>query len=338
MNRREFLKLSGILCATTGFGYAVKQTGIEKLLPEVSASNIHPQSTVPSIYVPLSNESLNIPMDGQWHDVWTDSTKIDLVNALGGTYLYSGKTGYAYAGLKCDQSYIYCYVEYLPPPDDSGKRAFNPNELLVLLDTKDEGWQIPHSDDYLFDVKPSEVSGSYHPLYYQTGLDDQTKGWSTPPGNLVTDESFAGSAFSIISTPTIPQPHPYYEFLASRSRLEMSNPFRLCLAVIDNHVVSNAGGVTQFWASFPSNDFATSDNIFWWPAGWANVHLQQQTPITSTTSSQLVPSKPFDSTELIELGGAAAVGLGLIGLFSRRRSKNKDGKSRYERQMSKTAQ
>ena len=103
----------------------------------------------------------------------------------------------------------------------------------------------------------------------------------------------------------------------------MSNPFRLCLVVIDNHVVSHENGGTQFWASFPANDFAPPDNIFWWPGGWANVYLQQQTSITSITSSQPVPSKPFDSTELVELGGVAALGLGLIGLYSRRRSKNK---------------
>ncbi len=325
MNRREFLKVSGNLFAAAGFGYALKQAGIETLLPEVLASNIHLESNVPSINVPISNEPLNIPMDGQWHDTWTDSTKIDLVNTLGGTYPYSGKTGYAFAGLKCDQDYIYCYVEYLPPPDDSGKRAFNPNELLILLDTKDEGWAIPHSDDYLFDVKPSEISEPYHELYYQTGLDNQTKGWSTPPGYHVTVNTFADSAFSIISTPTIPQHHPYYEFLASRNGLEMSNPFRLCLVAIDNHVVSHDNGVTQFWASFPANDFATPDNIFWWPGGWANVYLQQQTPTTSVTNSQPIPSKPFDSAELAELGGAVALGLGLMGLYSGRRSKNKVG-------------
>jgi hypothetical protein len=320
MNRREFLKLSGSLFAAAGFDYTLKQSGIGKLLPEGLASNIHLQSTVPSVYVPISSEPLNIPMDGQWHDVWTDSTKINLVNALGGTYPYSGKSGYAFAGLRCDQDYMYCYVEYLPPPDDSGKRAFNPNELLVFLDTKGEGWEVPHGDDYLFDVKPSDVSEPYHELYYQVGLGDQAKDWSTPPGTLVTDESFAASAFSVISTPTIPQPHPYYEFLTSRNRLEMSNPFRLCLAVIDNQVISHENGGTQFWASFPANDFAPPDNIFWWPGGWANVYLQQQ---TSITSSQPVPSKPFDFTELVELGGVAALGLGLIGLYSRRRSKNK---------------
>ena len=297
-----------------------------RLLPEVSASNIRIQSMVPSLYVPISNEPLNIPMDGQWHDAWTDSTRINLVNALGGSYPYSGKTGYAFAGLQCDQDYMYCYAEYLPPPDDSGERTFNPNELLVLLDTKDEGWGIPHSDDYLFDVKPSEVSEPYHELYYQIGVDDQKVGWSTPPGNQVTDKSFAESAFSIISTPTIPQSHPYYEFLASRNTLEMDNPFRLCLAVIDNHVVSQDNGGTQFWASFPANDFAPPDNILWWPGGWANVYLQQQISITSSTSSQTVPSKPFDFTELAELGGVAALGLGLIGFHSRRRSRSKISK------------
>jgi hypothetical protein len=322
MNRRDFLKLSRDLFAAAALGYALKQAGIEKLLPEVLASNIDLESKVPSIHVPISNEPLNIPIDGKWHDAWTDSTKIDLVNALGGTYPYSGKTGYAFAGLSCDQDYIYCYVEYLPPPDDSGKRAFNPNELLVLLDTKDESWEIPHSDDYLFDVKPSEVSEPYHELYYQTGLDDQTKGWSTPPGYQVTDKTFANSAFSIIGTPTIPQLHPYYEFLVSRNRLEMGNPFGLCLAVIDNHIVSPDNGGTQFWASFPANDFAPPDDIFWWPGGWANIHLQQQ---TSISSPQAVTSKPFDPVELTELGGAAALGVGLIGLYYRRRSKNKVG-------------
>jgi hypothetical protein len=297
-----------------------------RLLPEVSASNIRIQSMVPSLYVPISNEPLNIPMDGQWHDAWTDSTRINLVNALGGSYPYSGKTGYAFAGLQCDQDYMYCYAEYLPPPDDSGERTFNPNELLVLLDTKDKGWGIPHSDDYLFDVKPSEVSEPYHELFYQIGVDDQKIGWSTPPGNQVTDKSFAESAFSIISTPTIPQSHPYYEFLASRNTLEMDNPFRLCLAVIDNHVVSQDNGGTQFWASFPANDFAPPDNILWWPGGWANVYLQQQISITSSTSSQTVPSKPFDFTELAELGGVAALGLGLIGFHSRRRSRSKISK------------
>ena len=296
-----------------------------RLLPEVSASNIRIQSMVPSLYVPISNEPLNIPMDGQWHDAWTDSTRINLVNALGGSYPYSGKTGYAFAGLQCDQDYMYCYAEYLPPPDDSGERTFNPNELLVLLDTKDKGWGIPHSDDYLFDVKPSEVSEPYHELFYQIGVDDQKIGWSTPPGNQVTDKSFAESAFSIISTPTIPQSHPYYEFLASRNTLEMDNPFRLCLAVIDNHVVSQDNGGTQFWASFPANDFAPPDNILWWPGGWASVYLQQQTSTTST-SSQTVPSKPFDFTELAELGGVAALGLGLIGFHSRRRSRSKISK------------
>jgi hypothetical protein len=283
MNRREFLKLSGGLFAATGLGYALNQAGIEKL-PEVLATSIDLQSTVPSVYVPISKEPLTIPMDGQWHNVWTDSTKVDLVNALAGTYPYSGKTGYAFAGLRCDQNYIYCYVEYLPPPDDSGKRAFDPNELLILVGTKGEGWRVPHDDDYLFDVRPSDVSEPYHELYYQIGLDDQTKGWSTPLGNLVTDESFADSAFSIIGTPTIPQPHPYYEFLASRNRLEMSNPFRLCLVVIDNHVVSHDNGGTQFWASFPANDFAGSDDIFWWPGGWAIVYLQQQ-PSTRTETT-----------------------------------------------------
>lgn len=325
MNRREFLKQSGSLFAGSYLTYALNRTSMGRLLPEVSASNIHIQSTVPSLYVPISNEPLNIPMDGQWHDAWTDSTRIDLVNALGGSYPYSGKTGYAFAGLKCDQDYIYCYVEYLPPPDDSGERAFNPNELLVLLDTKDEGWGIPHSDDYLFDVKPSETSEPYHELYYQIGVDDQKIGWSTPPGTQVTDKSFAESAFSIISTPTIPQPHPYFEFLASRNTLEMDNPFRLCLAVIDNHVVSQDNGGTQFWASFPANDFAPPDNILWWPGGWASVYLQQQTSTTST-SSQTVPSKPFAFTELAELGGVAALGLGLIGFYSRRRSRSKMAK------------
>jgi hypothetical protein len=128
----------------------------------------------------------------------------------------------------------------------------------------------------------------------------------------------------MISTPTIPQVHPYYEFLASRNRLEMGNPFGLCLVVIDNHVVSRDNGGTQFRASFPSNDFAPADDIFWWPGGWANVYLQQQTSITSTSSLQAVTSKPFDAAEL-ELGGATALGLGLIGLYSRRRSKNKAG-------------
>lgn len=325
MNRREFLRLSTRLFAGTGFGYTLKQIGIGKLLPEVLASSIQSLTTVPSIYVPISNEPLNIPMDGQWSDVWTDSTRIELVNALGGTYPYSGKTGYSFAGLKSDNDYIYCYVEYLPPPDDSGKRAFNPNELLVLLDTKDEGWAIPHSDDYLFDVKPFTGSETSHELYYQIGLADQTKSWSTPPGYLVTDKTFADSAFSIISTPTIPQLHPYYEFLASRSKFNMSNPFGLCLAVIDNHVVSHDNGVTQFWASFPANDFASQDNTFWWPGGWANVNLQQQASITSSTSSTAVQNKPFDTTELVELGGAAALGLALIGFYSRRGSKKRVG-------------
>jgi hypothetical protein len=312
MNRREFLKLSRSLFTGSCFTYALNQAGIEKLLSEVSASST--QSTVPQISMPISNEPLNIPIDGEWHDFWTDSTKIELVNELSSaptTYAYNGKTGYAFAGLKCDQDYIYCYVEYLPPPDDSGTRAFSPNELLVLLDTKDEGWAIPHNDDYLFDVKPSEVSEPYHELYYQVGVDDQKIGWSTPPGNQVTDKTFADSAFSVISTPTIPQPHPYYEFLASRSRLEVSNPFGFCLVVLDNHVVSQDNGGTQFWASFPANDFAPSDDIFWWPGGWANVHLQQQTS--------------FDFTDLVELGGATALGLSLLGLYSRRRSRNKVG-------------
>jgi hypothetical protein len=334
MNRREFLNLSGSLFVGIGFDFALKQTGIEKLVPRVLASNITLESTVSSIYVPISNEPLGIPMDGVWHDVWTDSTRIDLENELSSaptSYAYSGKAGYAFAGLKCDQNYIYCYVEYFPPPDDSGERAFNPNELLVLLDTQDEGWGVPHGDDYLFDVKPSEVSQPYHELYYQIGLGGQTKGWSTPPGNRVTDKTFADSAFSIISTPTIPQPHPYYEFLASRNRLEMGNPFGLCLAIIDNHIVSHDNGGKQFWASFPANDFASADNILWWPGGWATTYLQQQptsssvTPINSNTSSQTVPGKSFDSTELAELGGAAAIGLGLVGLYSRRRSKNKAG-------------
>jgi len=325
MNRREFLKRSGNLFAGSYLAYALNQTRIGNLFPEVLASNTQPQSTVPSVYVPISNEPLSIPIDGQWHDVWTDSTRIDLVNALGGSYPYSGKIGYAFAGLKCDQDYVYCYVEYLPPPDDSGERAFNPNELLVLLDTKDEGWAIPHRDDYLFDVKPSETSEPYHELYYQIGVDDQKIGWSTPPGTQVTDKTFADSAFSIISTPTIPQPHPYYEFQTSKNSLGMGSPFGLCLAVIDNHVVSQDNGGTQFWASFPANDFAPPDNILWWPGGWAHVYLQQQTSTTST-SSQTVPSKPFDFTELAELGGVAALGLGLIGFYSRRRSRSKISK------------
>jgi hypothetical protein len=322
MNRREFLNLAGSLFAGSCLTYTLNKPGVEQLLP-VSASSLPHQSTVPRVYVPISNEPLNIPMDGQWHEVWNDSTKIDLVNALGGAYPYSGKTGYAFAGLQCDQNYFYCYVEYLSPPDDSGKRSFNPNELLVLLDTKDEGWGIPHSDDYLFDVKPSQVSEPYHELYYQVGLDDQTKGWSTPPGFHVTDKSFADSAFSVISTPTIPQPHPYYEFLASRNKIEIGNPFGLCLAVIDNHVVSQDNGGTQFWASFPANDFAPPDDIMWWPGGWANIYLQQQTSTTSVTGSQPVPSKPFDFAELAELGGLAVLGLGLIGIYSRRKLRNK---------------
>jgi len=217
------------------------------------------------------------------------------------------------------REWIYGNIEYLPPPDDSGKRAFHPIMSEVLIDTTDTKSNGPEKNDYnielLDNVYDPNNPNYYNGMYYTYGAGNGY--WKAYPG-VKAGETYGVTTFSVISTPTFDTPHPYYEFKIDKNKFGIKNPFGLGFIIVDTHVVSKNNGGISYVAAFPANDFGQNmPNILFSPNLWADAYFSEastsQTMISSLTSKSSatppIPSSTTSSTATTSIAGAAFVSL-----------------------------
>jgi hypothetical protein len=275
------------------FVLVISVGGTATEIPVVVYANFHFNQSVDQYSLRCSSTPLNISIhNDQWNPIWNNATIIDLVNIAGHgpQYHAAGQTGNAFLGLECDSKWLYGFVAYMPPADETGHQGFHPSGLILEFDPNDADPSIPQTNDHLFVYAAGNNS---RPTVHMTGIGVQNVygGWDYNL-QLYHDTSVIDFHDSVTRTPffNLAQPlgkNPLYQFVVSRYNLLTGDTFGLYVELLDDFFVSKANNL-QYAALLPGIASATAEyQLDLWP----DITLLRPTSQTTTTSTmQSVPS------------------------------------------------